>query len=291
MKPAESTLSLQVVSNLLENVPVGIVVSGSDGNIVWCNQTLSKIIGDTADSIAGKPLDNLTQSKLRPISEAADTVLVPGDEITPDRWLKHQSVALSGDGNENYTATIYSDISEISTLLAEQEKLIEQLNQLSTVDRESGLLNHRAMLQHLEPLVSRSRRYNNELSLISMEITNLDSIVDDQGPDAASQSVVEISRLLKDQLRWADVISRVEYNRFLIILPETGKDAAVHLANKLSTQVSDLEINFENSNFKLEAGFGVTGWEKGNDSVLMLRKANQALDTAKEKGNNMIEAV
>ena len=83
----------------------------------------------------------------------------------------------------------------------------------------------------------------------------------------------------------------MEYNRFIIVLPETGKDAAVHLANKLSSQVSELEVNYEDSRFKLETAFGVTGWEKGNDSVLMLRKANQGLDAAKEKGNNMIEAV
>ena len=290
MKSAERALSLPVLTNLLENVPIGIAVSGSDGNIVWCNETLAKFIGDTIDNIAGQPLENLTQSKLRPISEAADTVLVPGDETNPDRWLKHNTIALSSEG-ENYTASVYSDISEISTLLAEQEKLLEQLNQLSTVDRESGLLNHRAMLQHLEPLISRSRRYNNDLSLISMELTSLDTIVDEMGPDAGSQSILEVSRLLKDQLRWADVISRVEYNRFVIILPETGRDAALHLANKISSQVSELEVNFEGSSFKLEAGFGVTAWEKGNDSVLMLRKANQALDAAKEKGENMIEAV
>ena len=198
MKSAESNLSLHVTSNLLANVPVGIVVSGSDGNIVWCNETLANILGASCDGIMGQPLEKLTQSKLRPISEASDTVLVPGNEGNPDRWFKHQEITIDGDAAEKYTATIYSDISEISSLLAEQEKLIEQLNQLSTVDRESGLLNHRAMLQHLEPLVSRSRRYNNELSLISMEITNLDGIVDDKGPDAASQSVIEVSRLLKD---------------------------------------------------------------------------------------------
>jgi len=290
MKSAERALSLPVLTSLLENVPIGIAVSGGSGNIVWCNETLAKFVGETIENIAGQPLEKLTQSKLRPISEAADTVLVPGDESSPDRWLKHHSIALSGEG-ENYTASIYSDISEISTLLAEQEKLLEQLNQLSTVDRESGLLNHRAMLQHLEPLISRSRRYNNDLSLISMELTSLDTVVDERGPDAGSQCILEVSRLLKDQLRWADVISRVEYNRFVIILPETGRDAALHLANKISSQVSELEVNFEGASFKLEAGFGVTAWEKGNDSVLMLRKANQALDAAKEKGENMIEAV
>lgn len=292
MKSAESNLPPHLAIDLLEHVPAGIVVSDGNGNIVWCNETLTKILTETRDDIVNQPLEKLTQSKLRPITEASDTVLVPGDEVTPDRWLKHQSIKLGGEGDASYSATIYSDISEISTLLAEQEKLIEQLNQLSTIDRESGLLNHRAMLQHLEPLVSRSRRYNNELSVITMELTNLDTIVEDKGPDAATQSVLEVSRLLKDQLRWADVISRVEYNRFVFVLPETGKDAAVHLANKISSQVADLAISYEDSEpFHVVAGFGVTGWEKGNDSVLLLRKANQALDTAKGNGNNMIEAV
>jgi diguanylate cyclase (GGDEF)-like protein len=206
--------------------------------------------------------------------------------------LKHRSIPLGTDEQSAYSATVYTDISDISALLAEQEKLTEQLNQLSTVDRESGLLNHRAMLQHLEPLVSRSRRYNNDLSVIAMEITNLDDIVDRYGPDAGTQSVVEVSRLLKDQMRWADIVSRVEYNRFIFVLPETDRPSAVHLANKISAQVAELSVSYENNEpFHLQTNFGVTAWEKGNDSVLLLRKANQALDTAKTNGSNAIEAL
>lgn len=293
MKSAESELSLQLTIELLKNLPAGILVSDSDDKIIWCNDALANILSESPDSITGQSLEKLKHSKLRPITETADTVLVPGNEKNSDRWFRHQSISLNGEGSNNaYAATIYSDITEISFLLAEQEKLTEQLNQLSTVDRESGLLNHRAMLQHLEPLVSRSRRYSNELSVISMEITNLDNIVDDYGPDAATMSIVEVSRLLKDQLRWADVVSRVEYNRFIFVLPETGKEAALHLAGKISTQLAGLYINYEETSpFQLKVGFGVSGWEKGNDSVLLLRKANQALDTAKSNGNNMIEAV
>ena len=56
--------------------------------------------------------------------------------------------------------------------------------------------------------------------------------------------------------------------------------------------MAGLYINYEETSpFQLKVGFGVTDWEKGNDSVLLLRKANQALDTAKNNGNNMIEAV
>ena len=291
MESAKNNIPIELAAELLEHVPVGIAVSDNDGNVVWCNETLARYLNDSRDNVQQSSLAELKGSKLRPITEASDTVLVPGDENNADRWLRHQSIALGSGGGTTYTATVYSDISDVSSLLAEQEKLTEQLNQLSTVDRESGLLNHRAMLQHLEPLVSRSRRYNNDLSIIAMELSNLDDIVDKYGPEAASQSVVEISRLLKDQMRWADIVSRVEYNRFVFILPETDKPSAVHLANKISSQVAELEVLYENASFKLDANFGVTAWEKGNDSVLLLRKANQALDTAKTSGSNPIEAM
>ena len=73
---------------------------------------------------------------------------------------------------------------------------------------------------------------------------------------------------------------------------ETDKDSALHLANKIAGHVSDLPVQYENNApFHLQAGFGVTAWEKGNDSVLLLRKASQALDAAKTSGSNAIEAV
>ena len=291
MESGESKITLELAIELLEHVPVGIAISDQSDNIVWCNEALAKFLNISMDELGKSSLSDLKSHKLRPISEASDTVLVPGDEVAPDRWLKHRSVTLGPDQDSAYSATVYTDISEVSSLLAEQEKLTEQLNQLSTVDRESGLLNHRAMLQHLEPLVSRSRRYSNNLSVIAMELTNLDNIVDDQGPDAASQAVVEVSRLLKDQMRWADIVSRVEYNRFVFILPETDKPSAMHLANKISAQVNELQVHFEDTSFLLQANFGVTAWEKGNDSVLLLRKANQGLDTARTSGANAIEAV
>ncbi|HEY5603891.1 MAG TPA: sensor domain-containing diguanylate cyclase [Gammaproteobacteria bacterium] len=291
MAAGKNQISVELAAKLLEQVPVGIAVADRDGTIVWCNEALATFVNEPRDKLLNSSLSALKSSKLRPITEASDTVLVPGGETTADRWLKHQSIPLGPGTGTGYTATIYSDVSEVSSLLAEQEKLSEQLNQLSTVDRESGLLNHRAMLQHLEPLVSRSRRYNNHLSVITMELTNLDAIVDDYGPDAASQSVVEVSRLLKDQMRWADIVSRVEYNRFVFILPETDKPSAVHLANKISAQVAELQIHHENSSFQLQANFGVTGWEKGNDSVLLLRKSHQALDAARASGKSTVEAV
>jgi diguanylate cyclase (GGDEF)-like protein len=289
MEQSLENLSTDVVLQLIQHLPVGLLISDNVGTVVWCNQLMSGYLGKKQNEIIGSSLSKLQSSKLRPISEHSDTVLVPGVDNQPDRWLKHQAIALD-DGEKHMSATVYTDITEVSSLLAEQEKLTEQLNQLSTVDSVSGLLNHRAMLQNLEPLVSRSRRYHNPLSIIAMELLNLDIICREHGQEGADFAVVNLSRLLKDQMRWADVVSRIEDSRFLFILPETEKSAALHLANKLSAQVSELEIHYKEYSYTLEASFGVTGWEKGNDTVLLLRRANQALDYAKAKGHNAIEA-
>ena len=86
MKSAESELSLQLTIELLKNLPAGIVVSDSDDKIIWCNDALADILSESSDSIAGQSLEKLKHSKLRPITETADTVLVPGNEKNSDRW-------------------------------------------------------------------------------------------------------------------------------------------------------------------------------------------------------------
>jgi len=290
MEPMDKKFSLELATNLLQQMPAGIIISDNNDVIIWCNDTLAHYINEEVENIINTTLTSLKSSKLRPISEQSDTLLIPGNQNLSDRWLKHQVICLDSQAKTNYSATIYTDITDISALLVEQENLTEQLNQLSTVDRESGLLNHRAMLQNLEPLISRSRRYENQLSVISMELVNIDPVIDESGPEAATQAIIEVSQLLKDQMRWADIVSRVEYNRFIFVLPETDKSAAVHLANKISAQISGLSIKFNDSEtLHLGANFGISTWEKGNDAVLLLRRATKALETAKNKGTCSIE--
>jgi diguanylate cyclase (GGDEF)-like protein len=168
-------------------------------------------------------------------------------------------------------------------------ELEDKLDRLSTIDPESGLLNRRAMLQNLEPLVSRSRRYNNPLSVVAMDLLNLGAIKQQYGDQAAKHTIKQLSFMLKDQLRWADIVSRTETERFVLVLPETNKEAALHLAHKLNNHVTELTVDFEGNALQLQVCFGIAAWEKGNDSVLLLRNANQSLEAAKESGPGTVQ--
>jgi diguanylate cyclase (GGDEF)-like protein len=95
--------------------------------------------------------------------------------------------------------------------------------------------------------------------------------------------------MLKDTLRWADLVSRTEDSRFVFVLPETDKEAAVLLARKINANITELHISYENVELPVSACFGVSAWEKGNDSVLLLRHANQSLELAKNNGPGSVQ--
>ena len=282
MSEPTSTLPPEFAIKVLDHAPQGVLVSNSDGAIVWCNQTLADWLGASPAAIAGGSATSLLKQHFTIASkQEPDVLTVNGEGDTPTRWLRRNTSQMDV-GAATHEVAFFADISL-------EHQFQERLEQLETIEPVSRLLNRRAMLQNLDPLISRSRRYENPLSVIEMELLNLEEIGTQYGEAAANHAVLELSHLLKDQLRWADIISRTDDNHIVIILPETVKQDASHLAEKINSQVAELQIQYETiPNINLHACYGVAAWEKGNDSMLLLRNANQAMTHARNKGNGAI---
>ncbi len=261
------------------------MVIEESGQVTWCNEALMRIIKASAADVVGQNKADVEQHYLKTIPDQPGMFFIMNkDSEEPQYWLRRQEIPVEGA-----TFILYEDVSETARLTIHAGDLQNQLDELSTVDPVSGLLNRRAMLQNLEPLVSRSRRYNNPLSVIAMDLLTLDAIKQQHGDEGVHHAIKQVSFMLKDTLRWADLVSRTEDNRFVFVLPETDKEAAVHLARKINANITELTISHENTTLPISACFGVSAWEKGNDSVLLLRHANQSLDLAKENGPGSIQ--
>lgn len=258
---------------------------GATGQVTWCNETLMQLVKANVADIVGQPQAEVEKHYLKAMPEQPGMffIMQPGGE-EPEFWLKKQELPL-----DNATLVTYENVTDAVKLHAHVSELRNQLDELATVDPISGLLNRRAMLQNLEPLVSRSRRYNNPLSVIAMDLLDLDAIKQQYGEPGVQHTIKQVSFMLKDTLRWADLVSRSDDNRFVFVLPETDKEAAVHLARKINGNISELHITYNDAPLTVSACFGVSAWEKGNDSVLLLRHANQSLDLAKNSGPGSIQ--
>ena len=143
----------------------------------------------------------------------------------------------------------------------------------------TSLLNRRGILVSLEPLVARSRRYNSPLSVVAM---GLDT---GSAPDKAR---VQVSYLLKDQTRWADLVGCNQDGEFILILQETTQDSALHLVEKLSAHLSGLSKEQQSP---VSARYGVTQCQKNDDAESLLERVEGALAEARSNHSGMTIAV
>ncbi|MFV2057819.1 MAG: GGDEF domain-containing protein [Thiohalomonadales bacterium] len=279
-----------VALSLLEQLPEAIVLTNEEHSLLWCNAAFSNII--TTPLIKPMALDEILQITLSPVQDMKDVYcgIVGAEE--KQSWYEKRPIELKLKDQQS-SARIYAflliDITERMLIQIESKKLQEKLERLSTIDPISGLLNQRAMLQSLEPLVSRSRRYDNPLSLIAIHLCNLSLLATQHNQEIADEIVIALSHLLRDQLRWADIVCRFDTEQILVILPETTQEDALYLAKKILNQVNELDINDKNNSpLELQTCYGVSSWQKGDDSKLLLDRVNAYLIEANNKGPHSI---
>jgi len=251
---------------MLQSAPVGMLVTDSKKHIVWINDVLQHYLDVEADEIIGKRAASLKNDALKALLKAKNIAELPATEIHETRWAKCWHVPVTG-AEKGTVAHYYFDVTESYQLNSENQSLKLELENLNIHDKTTGMLNHHGLMQTLESQVSRSRRYNNPLSLIIMEAGGL------KDKESLTQALVAISYLLNDQLRWADLAGRLDKNRFLLILPETSAKDTVALADKLARQIDELD--------KCPAGLklrcATSSWEKGDDLDKLMSRAEQGL--------------
>lgn len=274
-------LDQNIANHALNMSPVGVVIYDDNDNIQWINQVMSEFLAMPADQITGLSAAELSTLYLDSFADHPDLWKVSNSTSRQNRWLI--SLETPPDGSES-TANIryYVDVSEIMKLKTEVRNLQDQLDNNSTADTLTGLLNKRSLLQSLEPQVSRSRRYNNPLTLIVMQIDSFEVHADDAKP-VIDQALTAVSFYLRDQMRWVDLVGRTADNEFTLILPETRIGDANVLVEKINNRLNKLSLpDTPEVTISVEAKFGIAEWEKGDDTSLLLRKAKDNLTSLKE---------
>jgi diguanylate cyclase (GGDEF)-like protein len=253
-----NTLSLEQATSLIDASPLATLLLAADGSVRAWNAAFASLLGESAESPSHALLAPLLGQ-----GTVISWIMPDGDE----RWLAVEIVTL-----EDCTARFYQDITEKLRLKQERDTCSVELQDRSLHDATlTSLLNRRGILVSLTPLVARSRRYNSPLSVVAM------------GIDAGSSTDkvrVQVSYLLKDQTRWADLVGCNHEGEFILILQETTQDSALLLVDKLTTH---LERISEDRDTPIGACYGVTQCQKNDDAEEILERAEGALAEARDK--------
>jgi len=215
-------LSASEALAIVDNCPFPLVVLNSSGHVSGYNCAFEQLLkclrlcGE--DAAATTPLGDDPLQALVSAQGAVSWTEQNGEQ----RHLAINSFALPEHGNTQ--VRIFVDISRQVRLEQAHDSLDKELRQHTLTDSVTGLLNQRGLVLALEPQVARSRRYERPMSVVMLSIDR----------DGHQHSLlVEVAQLLKDQLRWADLIGCTEQQEFVLVLPETTEEAAMLLADKL----------------------------------------------------------
>jgi len=117
-----------------------------------------------------------------------------------------------------------------------------QLYKLAITDSLTKLFIRRHFEYLLDNELRRSHRYKHHMTLLMMDIDNFKSINDTYGHQIGDEMLKQISEVILNTLRKIDMPSRYGGEEFAVILPETHKDNAKKIAERLRRKISNIII-------------------------------------------------
>ncbi len=167
----------------------------------------------------------------------------------------------------------------------------ETLLKLSSIDSLTGLYNRRFLEERLAEEMSRSRRYGRHLSLLLLDIDDFKKYNDGFGHQAGDQALQLISQTIMVTVRKVDIVTRFGGEEFLIILPETEKNTARSIAERIIARIDHLGTSDSEDNLRdrLTVSIGLASFPvDAKDEKDLVGKADIALYEAKREGKNKL---
>lgn len=170
-----------------------------------------------------------------------------------------------------------------------QKELEEALTQRAVTDELTGLWNRRRFIEAGLERVSYAERYNSPLSMLMIDLDFFKQVNDNGGHAAGDTVLRRFSRLLEENLRESDSAGRLGGEEFAVLLPNTEKEPAAALAERVRKAVEQEQFRHEGRLIRMTVSIGVAAYckeEQGLDKVL--QAADRALYRAKKEGRNRV---
>ncbi|AHL33299.1 histidine kinase [Pseudomonas brassicacearum] len=167
-----------------------------------------------------------------------------------------------------------------------------ELLALSRTDSLTGLLNHGAWKDRLNEEFERCRRHPKDGAgrgaIALIDIDHFKAINDTYGHVTGDIVLRRLGKMLKQNLRAADVAGRYGGDEFCVILPDLTLANAVHAMDGLRERFTMLGYE-QNPTLKVSLSIGLAAFDPDyGDATLWLNDADLALYEAKTTGRNRV---
>ncbi len=167
---------------------------------------------------------------------------------------------------------------------------LQRAEALSVTDDLTLLYNSRYLNLVLRREAKRASRSGRPLSVLFLDMDGFKGVNDTHGHLAGSKALVEAAAIIRGSARETDVVARFGGDEFAVILPDTGREGAVSVAERIRDRIRAFEfLTSDQLNVRLTASIGVaTLPDVAGSAEELLRAADTAMYRVKDAGKDGI---
>jgi len=262
-----------------------IVIDVEKHTIADINITAENLIGDKREAIIGKECDKYICpaekgkcpiTDLNQIVDGSERVLInaKGEKIP----ILKTVVPLTIKGRK-YLIESFIDITE--------RKLMEkELKRLSVTDNLTRAYNRTKYEEVIKREIERTKRSSRPLSVAMFDIDHFKKVNDAYGHNVGDYVLKTLSQIAQKNIRDIDYLIRWGGEEFVVIALDTDLRGAEVLAEKLRHAIGNYSFDKVG---RVTVSFGVTQFKQDDTEDSFMKRVDDALYQAKEKGRNRVE--
>jgi len=241
-----------------------------------------RLAQERGDEIYAEALYRLSRLELSP-AEARETI---------QAILLHQDGLCKALGRNVSMVTAMCDyFMQVNPMLREpvlvEVNLLRQKEESAYKDELTGLFNRRSFNQEIPKEMERFRRFGHPFTLLMLDLDHFKYFNDSYGHSAGDQALRDMARILGETARLLDCVVRYGGEEFAVILPQTTREEAVGVAERIRQAVQQHSILFAGQKLPtITVSIGLACFPTDAlDMASLVQRADQALYQAKVARN------
>lgn len=212
-------------------------------------------------------------------------IKIPLNKMTHSNFIEMQQNVIISPFKEDMVSIVIYD----QTLLLEAQYQIEEQSRQfeiqATTDQLTGAYNRLKFAEVLDSEIKRSERYENPLCLILFDIDHFKRVNDTYGHLVGDLVLKTLTNVIQNAIRDTDLFARWGGEEFILLLPETALEGAKITAERIRETISEYPFEIVGH---IACSLGLALYHSGEEPDHLVKRADDALYTAKESGRNRV---
>lgn len=165
---------------------------------------------------------------------------------------------------------------------------LQKIELLANHDHLTGAFNRRNFMQTLEAEMHRAKRTGRPFCFVMLDLDHFKTVNDKHGHAAGDLVLKQFCEIISQSLRSVDKLGRFGGEEFGILLAETPLDIGTEVLERLRQQIADHDWEAVSPGLSVTFSAGITTYEVDDATEAMLKRADDALYSAKRSGRNRV---